>query len=109
MVKSTKIQMNKEDPIKFKKVSTNHSQLVDGMMFPKPAPENVVTIKCMESKYISSIVGFITSNFIILYQPASCRDQSTLPVISQTQVKKWTNTAKKKKMNTSLITLKVLF
>lgn len=100
--------MNKAEPIKSKIEPTNHSKLVEGTILPKPAPENVVMIKCKDSKYISSIVGFI-SNLSILYQPATLRDQSILPVISQIQVQKCTNTAKKMKVNSILDTLKALF
>lgn len=57
VTKSTKMQINKEEPIKFKKVSINHSRFVEGTILPKPAPANVVSTKKYDSIYFSFQLG----------------------------------------------------
>jgi hypothetical protein len=51
------MQINKEEPIKFKKVSINHSRFVEGTILPKPAPANVVSTKKYDSIYFSFQLG----------------------------------------------------
>jgi len=63
------MQIKSEEPIRFRKMSTNHSKFVDGIMFPNPAPAKVVNTKYKDSTYISKKVGF-KLKLSILYHPA---------------------------------------
>ena len=90
------MQINKEEPIKFKKVSISHSRFVEGTILPQPAPANVVSTKKYDSIYFSFQLGVNIFHQSILYQPAISLEKSTLPVINHTDVQKCMNTLKQK-------------